>query len=393
MIGQKGIPTLWGGIERHVEELSVRLAKQGHAVFAFARRWYSNNHCRALARSKKPAKSGQYIYHGVNIIFAPTIHTKHLDAIIHSMTSTVKAIRMGVDVIHYHGVGPSLVAWIPRVFAPHIRVISTFHCIDRKHKKWGFFARLALRLGEWAACKFAHKTITVSDTLRQYCDEAYDTECAHIPNGVNVNAVKNFGKLKKFGLKANGYIGFFSRLVPHKNAHLLIAAWKNIIKKNPALVKNLKLAIVGDSSFTDKYVSELRKMTRGEKSIVMTGYQSGEALCQLFAGAKIIVHPSESEGMSIAILEAMSYGKTVLASDIPENKEALGNCGFYSRRNSLNDLERKLTYLLKNPQILKLTGERAQNRVRDNFDWEKIVRQVGNIYKTDIRAELITAKI
>ena len=378
MIGQKGMPTLWGGIERHVEELSVRLAKQGHAVFAFARRWYS----------KSPRK-----HKGVNIVFAPTIHTKHLDAIIHSITSTAKAIRMGVDVIHYHGVGPSLIAWIPRVFAPHIRVISTFHCIDRKHKKWGSFARLALRLGEWAACKFAHQTITVSDTLRQYCDEAYDTECAYIPNGVNVSAVKNFGKLKKFGLKANGYIGFFSRLVPHKNAHLLIAAWKNIAKKNPALVKNLKLAIVGDSSFTDKYVSELREMVRGEKSIIMTGYQSGEALCQLFAGARIIAHPSESEGMSIAIFEAMSYGKTVLASDIPENKETLGSCGFYSRRNSLDDLEKKLTYLLKNPRILKSMGERAQNRVRNNFDWEKIVKQVGNIYKTDIKAELVTAEV
>ena len=326
MIGQKGMPTLWGGIERHVEELSVRLAKQGHAVFAFARRWYS----------KSPRK-----HKGVNIVFAPTIHTKHLDAIIHSITSTAKAIRMG----------------------------------------------------EWAACKFAHQTITVSDTLRQYCDEAYDTECAYIPNGVNVSAVKNFGKLKKFGLKANGYIGFFSRLVPHKNAHLLIAAWKNIAKKNPALVKNLKLAIVGDSSFTDKYVSELREMVRGEKSIIMTGYQSGEALCQLFAGARIIAHPSESEGMSIAILEAMSYGKTVLASDIPENKETLGSCGFYSRRNSLDDLEKKLTYLLKNPRILKSMGERAQNRVRNNFDWEKIVKQVGNIYKTDIKAELVTAEV
>ncbi len=428
MVGQKGMPTLWGGIERHVEELSVRLAKQGHTVFAFARKWYSGGSLPLSQRGTKggfcknkknpsprsggvlrtPRSLGERVkkgegrkYRGVNIVFAPTIHTKHLDAIIHSLLSTFKAIRLGVDVIHYHGVGPSLVAWIPRVFAPRIRVISTFHCIDRKHKKWGFAARLFLRLAEWTSCKFAHQTITVSDTLRQYCDEAYDTECAHIPNGVNIVETQNFASLqktrnpaslRKFGLQKNKYLGFFSRLVPHKNAHLLIAAWKNISKNNPGLTRGMKLAIVGDSSFTDKYVNELKEMTRGDKSIVMTGYQSGSALRQLFAGAKLIAHPSESEGMSIVVLEAMSYGKTVLAADIPENKEALGNCGFYCRRNSLQDLEKKLTYLLKNPRVLKSMGARAQKRVRENFDWDKITEQVEDVYQTKDHAELAIAK-
>ncbi|MEK7211524.1 MAG: glycosyltransferase family 4 protein, partial [Patescibacteria group bacterium] len=138
--------------------------------------------------------------------------------------------------------------------------------------------------------------------------------------------------------------------------------------------------------------NELKEMTRGDKSIVMTGYQSGSALRQLFAGAKLIAHPSESEGMSIVVLEAMSYGKTVLAADIPENKEALGNCGFYCRRNSLQDLEKKLTYLLKNPRVLKSMGARAQKRVRENFDWDKITEQVEDVYQTKDHAELAIAK-
>ena len=344
----------------------------------FCRRWYS--------------KSPKNTYRGVRLILAPTVHTKHLDAIIHSVTSTIRAIRMNVDVIHYHGVGPSLVAWIPKIFAPRIRVVATFHCIDRKHKKWGILARLALRLGEWTACKFADKTITVSEALCQYCDEAYDTQTVHIPNGVNVINVKKLTALKKFGLTPNAYVGFFSRLVPHKNAHLLIAAWKNIRAKNPAVLRGLKLAIVGDSSFTDNYVLELRKMAEGDKSIVMTGYQSGETLNQLFAGAKMIAHPSESEGMSIAVLEAMSYGKTVLAADIPENKEALGNCGFYCRRNSLADLERKLTFLIQKQSVLKNMGLRAKARVAANFDWKNITARVEKVYESNAQKKLIAAK-
>jgi glycosyltransferase involved in cell wall biosynthesis len=379
MIGQKGIPALWGGIERHVEELSARLAKNGHAVFVFARGWYTKIP-KSARFGKTRGRRDIMEYRGTNIVFAPTIHTKHFDAIIHSLFSTFKALRLGVDVIHYHGVGPALVSWIPKFFGFDGKVIITFHCIDRKHKKWGFFARAALRIGEWMACRFADRTIAVSEVLRQYCDEAYNTETAVIPNGVSIPRFRKARLIKNFNLESYKYLGFFSRLVPHKNAHLLIAAWKNIRAKNPALLRGIKLAIVGDSSFTDKYVEYLKKISADDTSIVMTGYQSGATLEELFSNAKFIVHPSESEGLSIAVLEAMSYGKPVLASDIPENKEALGNCGFYFKRNNSEDLERQIISVLRK-KTLKKIGDRAKLRITENFDWKKIVKQTESVYK------------
>src|SRR5512135_3607806 len=140
MIGQKGIPTRFGGIERHVEALAVRLGRKGHDVLVYTRAWY--------------AAPKRRFSQGVRTIATPTIRTKNLDAIVHTFTSTVHAIREGVDVIHYHGVGPSLLAWIPRVFAPRIKVVATFHCIDRNHQKWGLLARTMLGIGERAACLF-----------------------------------------------------------------------------------------------------------------------------------------------------------------------------------------------------------------------------------------------
>ena len=134
MIGQKGLPAKFGGVERHVHELSVRLVKIGHKVTVYSRKWYTGG------KDKKFA--------GVEIQHLPSIRTKHLDAITHSFLATLNAIKNKSDVIHYHGIGPSLVSWIPRLFAPRIKVITTFNSIDRKHEKWGLGARLILKLSE-----------------------------------------------------------------------------------------------------------------------------------------------------------------------------------------------------------------------------------------------------
>ena len=124
MIGQKGIPVRYGGIERHVQELSLKLNKLGHSVFVYTRPYYTNKNLKE--------------FKGVNLISLPSIHTKHLDAISHTFLATLDALRKDYDIIHYHGVGPSLLSWIPRIFKPRVKVVVTFHCIDRRHKKCSF---------------------------------------------------------------------------------------------------------------------------------------------------------------------------------------------------------------------------------------------------------------
>ena len=78
MIGQKGIPAAYGGIERHVEELSLELTKQGHDVLVYARKWFTDKNIKN--------------YHGIKIQHIPTLHTKNLDAIIHTFISSIHAV-------------------------------------------------------------------------------------------------------------------------------------------------------------------------------------------------------------------------------------------------------------------------------------------------------------
>jgi glycosyltransferase involved in cell wall biosynthesis len=379
MVGQKGIPTRFGGIERHVEALSVRLGEAGHEVLVYTRPWYADS---AFECPK-----------GVKVVISPTIRTKHLDAIVHTLVSTFQAMREGVDIIHYHGVGPSLMSWIPRLFAPGTKVVSTFHCVDRNHQKWGAFARLMLWLGERFACTFPHRTIAVSKTLKEYCALKHGREVQYVPNGIHEPIPGEQGWsdiLEEYGLEPDGYVIMVSRLVRHKGVHYLIDAYRKIKENGGHYGK--KLVIVGDSAFTDDYVAELKQMAGNDEDIIFTGYRSGADLDMLFACSYMVIHPSESEGLPIAVLEAMSYGKTVLSSDIPENAEAVRGYGVMFRNKDVEDLSLKMVYLFRRPHLVREKGLESREHVFRNYHWDDVVNEIEIMYRT-VAPEVREARI
>ncbi len=368
MIGQKGLPAAYGGIERHVEELSVRLANSGHDVLVYARAWFS------------PKKIKDY--RGVRVIHTPTIHTKNLDAIVHTFTATIHALFQKADVIHYHGVGPALLAWIPRMFAPRTKVIVTFHCIDRYHQKWGWFARQMLALGEWAACRFPHETIAVSKTIRTYCLNEYNKLTIYIPNGANLETeFPGTDKLAKMNLAEEKYVLMVSRLIKHKGAHYLIPAWKKARAMAPELLNDYKLAIVGGGVFTDNYVNELEKLAGTDDSIIFTGWKGGETLNQLYAHCKLLVHPSENEGLPLTVMQAMSYARPVLVSDIPEHKEIVPDNRFWFVNAHIESLTEKIVELAADEKALEEAGQKNCQFAAKHFNWNDIARNTEKLYE------------
>ena len=369
MIGQKGVPNTFGGVETHVTELSTRLVRAGHTVIAYARNWYT--------------PKGSTLFNGIRVIRLWSVRTKCLDTITHTFLSVLHAVLfVRPDVYHFHGVGPSLLAWMPRVLAPRATVITTFHSVDRFHEKWNVFGRFMLKLGEKAALTFAHTTIAVSQTIAEYAQTEYGRKAVYIPNGITPQRVATDPiLLEPFGLEPFGYVLMVSRLVPHKSAHTLIEAWKLAKAEQPQLFRTLKLAIVGGSAFTDDYVRQLKSQAANDNSIVMTGYQSGETLEALFAGARFAVHPSTSEGLPIAVLEAMSYGKAVIASDIPENREVVDEYGVTFKTGDVADLAAKIIDLAKDPMQAAGLGHVARTYVEDSFNWDDISAETLSIYR------------
>ncbi len=363
MIGQKGIPARSGGVERHVEELATRLAASGHEVFVYCRKQYG-----------KEAKNPE-AYKGVRLVYVPTIQTKHLDAIVGTFLASIHALFMGIDIFHYHAIGPSLFTWIPRIGRPRAKVIATFHCQDYYHKKWGVFARFVLRLGERAACAFPHETIVVSKTLQKYVQKTYRRESLYIPNGVTIPAKQSTGALAQWGLMPGKYVLSVSRLVKHKGIHYLIDAFRKVKATLPA---GMKLVIVGGSSYTDEYVAALHTLANTDPDILFLGEQSGAPLAQLYAHAGLFVQPSEGEGLSVALLEAMSYGIPVLVSSIPQNTEVLPDKTWQFRNKSVPDLGRKIDGAFK--KDVGKAGQQNRKHVTENYNFDHLITEALKVY-------------
>jgi glycosyltransferase involved in cell wall biosynthesis len=143
--------------------------------------------------------------------------------------------------------------------------------------------------------------------------------------------------------------------------------------------------MAGGSSFSDGYVDSLMRIRNGDERIHMLGYVYGDLLEELFSNAYLIVQPSFLEGFSISLVEAMSHGKAVLASDIPENLEVIEDCGMTFKTQDVEDLETKLKHLLEDPIEVERIARRCGAHARERFSWTKIVEATEAVYLDALR--------
>ena len=365
IIGQKGIPAVSGGVETHVEELSIKLAKRGHEVYVYTRPNYTDKNLKE--------------YKGVNLISLPSIPTKHLDAISHTFFACLDLSRRNIDIAHFHSIGPSFWIWLLKILKPNTPIVATFHTLCYQHKKWKLFARFSLRLGEYVCCNMSDKVITISKGLKEYVLKKYKRKAEYIPNGVLKSEFYEAKEIKqKWGLEKDSCIIIVSRLIQHKGVHYAIKAFKKINT-------NKKLVIVGDGFFTDAYTEELRALAMEDKRIIFTGRQNGNILKELFSNAYAFIQPSESEGLSLSLLEAMSYGLGTLVSDIPENLEAIKDTGFSFKNKDIDNLTEKINYIINHPDELKDNGGFAKKRVEKYYNWDVIVDGVLGVYQKVVK--------
>ena len=366
-IGQKGIPVRIGGVERRVEEVSTRMAKIGHDVFVYVRNNYTEKHIGA--------------YRGVKLIHLPTVHTKNLDAIVHTFLATIHAIFQRYDIVHYQAPGPSSLCWLMKMFAPRTAVVATFNCRDDQQKKWGFFARLYLRFGEKIVCTMPDKTIVAGKTLHKYVFETYGKNHTMIVNGASIRKTSKSNRLAQWGLERGKYIFIVSRFIRHKGVHYVTESFENL-QKTGKLPSGMKLMIIGEGMHTDDYVQFLRDRVQKNENIILEGPQGGETLAQLYTHAALFVQPSDMEGLSNALLEAMGYGLPILASDIAENKEAVSGCSMLFRAGDVSDLTEKLYILLHNTARAQKLGMRARQHAQNEYSWDTNTDKTLEVYST-----------
>ncbi|MDD3296133.1 MAG: glycosyltransferase family 4 protein [Candidatus Omnitrophica bacterium] len=353
----KGMP-FGGGIEKYTEELGSRLVQKGHEIVVYAMRHYG-------------AKDG--IYKGMKIKTVPTLRTKNLEKIVASLMSTIyQYSEKKVDIIHFHAFGPAIFNLIPRLAG--IKVVVQGHGLEWRRSRWNPGIKLALKLTEFFSVKFPNRITVVSRVQQKYLRERYNADSIYIPTGVNFPQPEEPELIKQYGLKGNDYILFAARLVKEKGAHHLIEAYKR-------LNTDKKLVISGDIENEREYKKSLYKLSGKNKDIIFTGFITGKVLREVFSNCYMFVLPSEIEGLSTTLLEAMSYGNYCLASDIPENLEALGSLGHSFKCGDVDDLKNKMQHLIDDRSIIETEKKKSQSSVLENHSWDNIAEQFEKLYK------------
>ncbi len=352
--GTRGVPNIQGGVETHCMELYPRLVKMGNNITVVNRKPY--------------VKKFRKEYKGVKLLTFYTPRKKFLEAFVHTFLSIIYAWIKRYQIIHIHAIGPCLLVPLARILG--LKVVITNHGPDYKRQKWGKLARIILKLGEKWGTKYANKIIVISRFIKNIIERKYKRFDSYlIYNGVDrpYNSNGN-GYLKNLGLKEKSYILAVGRFVPEKGFHDLIDAYLKLEQKE------IKLVIAGDADHETQYSRNL-KINAKKSGCVLTGFIEGNKLSQIFSNAKLFVLPSFHEGLSIALLEAISYGIDVLASDIPANKEVGLQKYSYFKAGNIQELTNKLKKKLQNNNDLS-----DFDIINCRFNWDKIAEHTHRVY-------------
>jgi glycosyltransferase involved in cell wall biosynthesis len=363
MIGQRGIPATFGGIEHHVEELSARLVARGHQVTVFCRTNY--------AHGRPPT------WRGVRLRHLPTVGTKHLDALVHSGLATIAALQERFDVVHYHALGPGALAAVPRCVS-RAGVVLTVHGLDDRRAKWGGAASTMLRGAGWLSARVPHATVVVSRELERHYRETHGRAAVYIPNGAPTPERHPPGRmLHRLGVEPGRYLLFVGRFVPEKAPDLLVRAFARV----PGEVR---LVLAGDSSFTDGYAARVRADAALDQRIALAGYVYGDDLDELYANAAAFVLPSLLEGLPLTLLEAAAHATPVVASAIPPHVEVLAGSGPGRHLVTPGDegaLTAALTRVLADPMAERAGAARLRDRVRRAYSWDAAADATEHLYQ------------
>lgn len=359
MLGLRGIPNVQGGVEKHVEMLATRLVALGWSVDVVGRRRYL-------------AQSSSYSWGGIRVfpLWAPRMMA--LEAIMHTFLGVCFAALRRPDILHVHAVGPALLVPLARLFG--LKVVVTHHGYDYDRQKWGTFARRMLKLGERLGMRLAHGRIGISRDIVETMGARYRVPVNLVPNGVAVSpGHEQTGILEEFGLERRRYVLLAARLVPEKRQSDLIQAFAKLGDAG------YKLVLAGGAEFETPYAQQVGAMAGTVPGVVLTGFQSGDRLAELFANAALFVLPSSHEGMPIALLEAMAHGLPVLASDIVANRELDLPAEDYFPLGDIDALASAITGKLANPPSeQEIRAKMAE--VEATYSWASVAQKTLAVY-------------
>lgn len=370
VVGGRGIPSTYSGVETIVENLFAHFADRGHKITVY---------CRSGVLD---APLGNY--RGIQLVRTPALSGK-LETVTHTAASCMHAMRYGAlndggepfDLVSFHAIPPNLAQKVCTY--SRVPTISHVHGLDHQREKWkGIGAKLILQ-AEREMVKHASQIVTVNRSIVAYYREHYGVEAALLPNGIHPvrdDFTPDMATLDKFGLQRGKYFVTISRLVPEKRHNDVIAAFARV-------KTDCRLVIVGEGNQSDGYVDAIKRQAASDPRVIFTGQQGGDALQTIFRCARLYLTASELEGLPSSLLECMERRVCAIVSDIPPHREPMENVDGYDLMFNVGDVEalsERITRALNDPQHTDALAQRMRAAVRARYSWPILARQTEQLY-------------
>jgi glycosyltransferase involved in cell wall biosynthesis len=353
-------PPHLGGMENCAAQIAEGLADKGYTVSVYTSdRGYSQD---AVPDTKFP------IHYLKSIEFAHT-------PIIFTLFFRLLALPRD-SLIHLHvaqAFSPEIVYLISKWKG--ISYIAHIHYIANPSSRWGFlFLRPYKKWFLKRVLKSAAEIICLSESQKKFIASEYALPLESIiviPNGV---ADKYFTE-KKASENAVPHLLFVGRLVSVKNLPLLIEAVSQ-------MQASINLDIVGEGEERDNLEALIQKYEL--QNVKLHGKKTGKELLELYRSADIFVLPSLQEAFPLAILEALAAGLPVVAFDLPEIRQILGECGVLIQDPTAANYAKALDELISNKSNIQKLSTLSVQKAR-SYSWAGVLDAIERVYEVTKR--------
>lgn len=353
-IGGRDIHKL-GGIEAYMYNLCTELVKMGHEPLVYC----------------ESDRDEVELLNGFTVIHQKSFKSKYWIKPVLGWRAVRRTLREHpeIEFYHFNHGGPAMLGGpLARIHGKVTHMQQ--HGIEDRRTKWSKFERFLMKLNGYYVFHCTKYFSSVSWEQKELTEKRLHKPCWYVPTAVNVDIeIKDGSALKKFGLSHEGYYLYLGRLVQDKNPDFLINAYI------ASGVTDRKLVIAGSNDQNPEYVSYLKGLAKDNSNVIFTGAVYGDDKETLMKHCVAFCLPSTIEGLAITLLEAMSYGRICIASDIPANKEGLADNAIWVKAEDVDTLREAITKVDKDFEMLKDSGKKNYDRVKEFFTWPKVAQQ------------------
>ena len=301
----------------------------------------------------------------IRLKYVPLFHANGAQSTPYDILSMLKCLR-GYDTVLILGVSGCIFLPIFRLLYRK-RLIVNIDGLEHRRAKWGKFAKWFLRTSEAMAVRFADVVVADNKGIQDYVTETYGKPSELIAYGGDhtqreVSEERQQEILNKYGVKSNDYAISVCRIEPENNSHILCEAFAK---------SGRDLVFVGNWERSE-YSRNLKKEYGSYSNIRMV--DSVYDLDELYAlrnQCECYIHGHSAGGTNPSLVEAMSFGKPIIAFDVVYNRETTENKAYYFKNS--NQLVELVSQKEKDGASMK---EIAKWR----YTWKHIAKQYEALY-------------